>query len=230
MILSDENILKDIFSEDAPKRTIFTLYGVIFMVMFYHALVYFVIDGEKIMARNEIQEYSVGFLENASTISETRVVVDGESEALDFTADENLYDSFNGFGYLKITVSYSETGGFGVGGPCDTVSVDVPPNGASADWQNPSNILAGTSDDCSDINLYIAVFQGYSNSSQTLSGGSPEEIISQWTNNEYGGGTFTININVDATSQNPPPLPQDGDEEVTVTWSAHFFSVVVEEI
>ncbi|NCG01802.1 MAG: hypothetical protein GWP25_08430, partial [Euryarchaeota archaeon] len=65
-----------------------------------------------------------------------------------------------------------------------------------------------------------------------IAGGSPESITSQWTNNEYGSGTFSINLNVDATSLNPNeiPGPQDDDEEITVTWSAHFFNVVVEEI
>ena len=35
---------------------------------------------------------------------------------------------------------------------------------------------------------------------------------------------------LDATSALPAPSPQDDDEEITVTWSANFFSVVVEEI
>ena len=229
MILSDENILKDIFSEDAPKRTMFALYGVIILMLSYHALIYFVLDAEKIMSRHNVQEYSIEFLENASIASESRVVLDDEAEVLEFTAEENMYNSFDGFGYLKVTVTYAETGGI-IGGPCDKVSVDIPPNGASADWQNPNNILAGSSDDCSDINLYIAVFQGYNNSSQTVMGGNLEEIKSQWMNHDYGVGTFTININVDATSSAPPPAPQDDDEEITVTWSAIFFSVAVEEI
>lgn len=229
MILSDETILQDLFSEDAPKKTIFALYGVVMLMMSYHALVYFVVDAEKIIARNDVQEYSVDFLENTSISSESRVVVDGESETLEFTADENLYTTFNGFGYLEITVSYAETGG-ALGGPCDTVSADIPPTGASADWQHPSNILAGNSDDCSDINLYIVIFEEYNGESLTIAGGDPEAITSQWTNNEYGSGTFSINLNVDATSALPPPSPQDDDEEITVTWSANFFSVVVEEI
>jgi hypothetical protein len=228
VILGDENILKDIFSEDAPKRTIFALYGVIVLLMSYHALVYFVLDSEKIMSRNDVQEYTVEFLENASVTSESRVVLDDEPETLEFTVDENLYNSFNGFGYLEVTVSYAETGGI-VGGPCDSVSVDIPPNGASADWQHPSNILAGTSDDCSDINLYILVYPEYNNFTQIVAGGSSDNIVSQWTNNEHGSGTFTININVDSTSSAPPPAPQDNDEEVSVTWSAYFFNVNVKE-
>ena len=64
--------------------------------------------------------------------------------------------------------------------------------------------------------------------SLTIAGGDPEAITSQWTNNEYGSGTFSINLNVDATSPNPVG-PQDDDEEITVTWSAHFFNVVIEE-
>ena len=61
MILSDETILQDLFSEDAPKKTIFALYGVVMLMMSYHALIYFVVDAEKIIARNDVQEYSVDF-------------------------------------------------------------------------------------------------------------------------------------------------------------------------
>jgi len=95
VILSDETILQDLFSEDAPKKTIFALYGVVMLMMSYHALVYFVVDAEKIIARNDVQEYSVDFLENTSISSESRVVVDGEPETLEFTADENLYTIVN---------------------------------------------------------------------------------------------------------------------------------------
>ena len=47
--MSDETILQDLFSEDAPKKTIFALYGVVMLMMSYHALVYFVVDAEKII-------------------------------------------------------------------------------------------------------------------------------------------------------------------------------------
>ena len=57
-----------------------------------------------------------------------------------FIIDENEFENFNGLGYLQVVITYQETGGLG-GGPCDTVSVNIPPNGANADWQNPNNML-----------------------------------------------------------------------------------------
>ena len=227
--MSNENILKDIFEDRDTKRVIIAVYALVVLILSYHALIFFVVDDEKILARNELQEYSVSFTEEGIATTDSRVVADGASEQMDYTIDENEFENFNGLGYLQVVITYQETGGFN-GGPCDTVSVNIPPNGANADWQNPNNILSGTSDDCEDINLFIAVFPDYNSSEQSVIGIEPNTIIEQWSSKDYGTGVFNLNVEVDTNSVAPPPTPQDGEEEITVTWTANFFNVDIQEI
>ena len=126
-----------------------------------------------------------------------------------------------------VTVSYQETSQIPFD-QCDSVSVSIPPTGATADWQNDNNTLAGSSDDCSDILLHVVVYPEYSGDERIESEGTSESNAEPWLNKNNGKGTFTIEIDVSATSPGPPPTPQDNGEEITVTWTAVFFDVTAE--
>lgn len=227
--MNNENILKDIFEDGGSKRVIFAVYAFVLLLLSYHALIFFVVDAEKILTRNELQEYSVSFTEEGISTNDSRVISDDVSEQMEYVIDETQFENFNGIGYLQIVISYQETGGI-FGGPCDTVSVNIPPNGADADWQNPTNILSGTSDNCDDINLFVAIFPNYNNSEQIVSGVEPNTIIEQWSSDVHGTGVFTLTVDVDTNSAAPPPSPQDDDEEISVSWIAKYFNVNVEGV
>ena len=227
--MDDDNILKDLFADRTSKKTLVAVYSFVMLVLSYHAIIYFVVDAERIIDRNVQNEYTVTFVEEGISTTDSRVVADGVSEKMDYIVSEDDFERFHGLGYLQVVVSYEETGGID-GGPCDTVSVNIPPNGANADWQNLNIILSGTSDDCTDINLFIAIFPNYNNSEQFVIGVQPTSIIEQWSSNDYGSGVFNLNIDVDTNSVAPSPYPQDDNEEVTVTWVAHFFNANVEEV
>ncbi len=226
--MSENNILADIFGEDEPKMRYILYYGLVIFMIGYHATAYFFLNAEMIKGRYDIDSYSITFTENQSTeINQAYAQDGGEPIYIEFEADDSLFVTHSGFGYLMVTVSYQETSQIPFD-QCDSVSVSIPPTGATADWQNNNNTLAGSSDDCSDILLYVVVYPEYSGDERIESEGTSESNAEPWLNKNNGKGTFTIEIDVSATSPGPPPTPQDNGEEITVTWTAVFFDVTAE--
>ncbi len=74
------------------------------------------------------------------------------------------------------------------------------------------------------IRTYEAYSGQYSGDERIESEGTSESNTKPWLNKNNGKGTFTIEIDVSATSHSPPPTPQDNSEQITVTWTAVFFS------
>ncbi len=226
--LSDEKLLTDLFSSSRTKRNIFVFYGVIIMVIVYHASVFMLLEYDNIKNKNTADEFSISFEESIFAESDSRTVNDGEKESVEFTAPPALFLDNAGFGLLEIIITYSETLGE-PGDQCDVVSVNIPPNGVTADWQNENNVLSGTSDDCSDILLQVMVYPEYDGNDYNVSGGNQDIWGDFWSDKSHGQGTFTIEIEVEVR-QPLIPLPtfQDSDEEVNINWNAHFFDVIVE--
>jgi hypothetical protein len=226
--LNDDTVLKDIFSDRTAMRNIFVFYGVIILVVIYHSSVFMFVEYDNIKNKDTEDMFSVMFEETQSFQNDSRTVNDGETESVEFTAAPSLFDDYTGFGLLEILVTYSETSGEPTD-QCDVVSVNIPPNGAIADWENENNVLSGTSDDCSDISLLVLVYPDYDGIGYNVSGGTQNSWEDFWSDQSYGHGTFTIDVEVEVRQPVIPlPFGQDSDEEVEITWTAHFFDVTVE--
>tara|TARA_B100000902_G_C27253281_1_gene886436 strand:- start:319 stop:1023 length:705 start_codon:yes stop_codon:yes gene_type:complete len=217
------SILQDVLGKDQPKIPIFAFYISIVVMLCYHATSFHILDSKMIEDRYLVDQYSVTFAEEQYSVTDQEFAQDS-SIYIEYEADDNLFSSHTGFGYLLVTVSYDETSGIPLD-QCDSVSVNIPPTGATADWQNQNNTLSGASDDCSDIELIVFVYPGYTGEEYTEDNDDMQGIIEHWTEKSHGQGTFTIEIDVSSSSPAPPPSPQDNGEEVTVTWTAVFFDV-----
>ncbi|MBP65636.1 MAG: hypothetical protein CMA67_00085 [Euryarchaeota archaeon] len=170
-----------------------------------------------------VDQYTVNFEEAQYSVTDEEFAQDS-SIYIEYEADLSLFTSHTGFGYLLVTVSYEETSGIPLD-QCDSVSVNIPPTGATADWQSEKNTLSGASDDCSNIDLIVYIYPEYTGDEYTEENFDVEEITDPWTEKSHGEGTFTIEIDVSASSPAPSPSPQDNGEEITVTWTAVFFDV-----
>ena len=217
------SILQDVLGKDQPKIPIFAFYISIVVMLCYHATSFHILDSKMIEDRYLVDQYSVTFAEEQYSVTDQEFAQDS-SIYIEYEADDNLFSSHTGFGYLLVTVSYDETSGIPLD-QCDSVSVNIPPTRATADWQNQNNTLSGASDDCSDIELIVFVYPGYTGEEYTEDNDDMQGIIEHWTEKSHGQGTFTIEIDVSSSSPAPPPSPQDNGEEVTVTWTAVFFDV-----
>ena len=139
-----------------------------------------------------------------------------------------MFDTHSGFGMLFVNVSYTETSGE-VGDTCDTVSADLKPTGATADWSHGDNELSGMSSDCETISLMLYVFPGYDGNSVNVSGNNQQYWMDEWKDSTHGQGTFNLEIEVDVNGPATSFVPgvSDDNEEVTVTWEAVFFDTIV---
>ncbi len=229
--MASENILDDLlFNEESKQRV--SIYVAFCMVLaVYHATVFWVIMDDDIAAKDTMEMFSVSFDTNTHLHEEVRTIDDGDREVLSFEVPTAMFDDHDGFGVLYININYQETSGQ-IGDSCDTVAADLKPNSVQADWQDERNVLSGLSTDCSTISLALTVFPEYTGNQTQVADMSAEHWASQWTNDAHGRGMFELQIEVDASQPTGSVLPtvSDDDEEVTVSWEAVFFDVVVEEI
>ena len=227
--MSSQNILKDIFSDKSTRNKLSIFYVFAVALLIYQGSVFFVIKADDIGSKSDIPTFEISFIESDESFDDSRVVIDEAREVITYNPSEEMFSTNNGMGLLMINVTYAESSGENLD-PCDTVSVDLVPNSVPADWNNENNILTGTSDDCSEINLQLMIFPGYDGQTIEQTGQDSNHWQSVWTDQSYGNGDFELGIEVNVNQ--PPgqivPGIQDENEEVFVTWKAVFFGVSVE--
>ena len=229
--MQNDNILKDIFSDKSIRNKLSIFYTFAVALMIYQGAVFFVIKGDEISSKGDVPVFDISFTESSENFEDSRVVGDESREIVTYTPSNTMHTENSGMGMLIINVTYQETSQE-LADPCDTVSVDLIPNSVLADWNNQNNILTGTSDDCSEINLQLMVFPSYNGQDSKQMGKDSVYWTNLWTDHSYGNGDFELGIEVNVNQ--PPgqlaPTIQDSDEEIFVTWQAVFFSVTVEEV
>ena len=227
--MSSQNVLKDLFSDKSTRNKLSIFYVFAVALLIYQGSVFFVIKADDIGSKSDIPTFTISFIESDESFDDSRVVIDEAREVITYNPSEEMFSTNNGMGLLMINVTYDETSNE-IGDTCDTVSVDLVPNGVPADWNNENNILTGTSDDCSEINLQLMIFPGYNGQTIQQTGQDSNYWESVWTDQSYGNGDFELGIEVNVNQ--PPgqfvPGIQDENEEVFVTWKAVFFGVAVE--
>ena len=227
---SEENIIKDLFSEDGSRKVLSIYWTFLVVILIYHATVFWIIMQDDIQSKFDKPTFSIEFEEISEISVESRTIDDGEESLIQYTAKPEMFDSHNGFGMLYVNISYTETSGE-IADPCDTVSADLSPTGANADWNNPNNELSGISSDCETISLVLHVFPEYSGDNYDVIGGNEQYWIDSWTDSSHGDGTFNLEVEVIVNEPVTSGIPtvSDTDEEVTVTWEAVFFDVTASE-
>jgi hypothetical protein len=227
--MSSQNILKDLFSDKSTRNKLSIFYVFAVALLIYQGSVFFVIKADDISSKSDIPTFEISFMESSESFDDSRIVNDDTREVITYNPSEEMFSTNNGMGLLLINITYAESSEEAFD-PCDTVSVDLVPNSVPADWNNENNILTGTSDDCSEINLQLMIFPGYDGQTIQQTGQDSNYWQSVWTDQSYGNGNFELGIKVNVNQ--PPttafPTIQDDGEEVFVTWKAVFFGVAVE--
>ncbi len=226
MTNEESSFVKDILGDSSEERLpLYIFYGIAALLVSYHAVFYLVIDADSISERNVIDQWDVSFNQNIIETSET-AFVQSDTVSFELDIDADILAQHDGFGILEVQISYTETSGLPFDS-CDSVSATLQPTGAQAQWQDESNNLSGNSDDCSVIFLQLLVYPDYTSTNISVTGSTPEAITQSWSDKSHGLGTFTLDVDVSASSPSPVG-PQDNGEEITVIWSPVFFDVNVE--
>ena len=100
-----------------------------------------------------------------------------------------------------------------------------------AQWDNQSNVLSGSSDQCTDILLFVQIYPSFDGSNVTVESETIDEALSHWSNETYGRGELNLEVEVN-TQQRVEGLPtqQDTDEAVTVSWRLTTFTPTATQI
>ena len=214
----ETSYLSLVFSDEDSRPYIFAVLAVFLLTSAYQTSVFYYFKSEEIIGKYDVPTWDVSFESSDLSEEETQIVADGTTASYFLDIDDSKIMENSYVGLLNIVVSYEETSG-NFADPCDFVSVNLRPEGILAQWDNQSNILSGSSDQCTDILLFVQIYPSFDGSNVTVESETIDEALAYWSNETYGRGELNLEVEVN-TQQRVEGLPtqQDTDEEVTVNW------------
>jgi len=215
---NERNYFSLMFSDTDSRRYIFAVLAMFLLTSAYQTSVFYYFKSEEIIGKYDVPSWDVSFESVDLNEEETQIIADGTISSYFLEIDESKIMSNSYVGFLNIVVSYEETSG-NFADPCDFVSVNLRPEGILAEWDNESNSLSGSSDQCTDILLFVQIYPSFDGSNVTVVSDTIDEALDHWSNETYGMGELNLEVEVN-TQQRVEGLPtqQDTDEAVTVGW------------
>ena len=226
----ETSYLSLVFSDEDSRPYIFAVLAVFLLTSAYQTSVFYYFKSEEIIGKYDVPTWDVSFESSDLSEEETQVVADGTTASYFLDIDDSKIMENSYVGLLNVVVSYEETSG-NFADPCDFVSVNLRPEGIMAQWDNQSNVLSGSSDQCTDILLFVQIYPSFDGSNVTVESESIDEALSHWSNETYGRGELNLEVEVN-TQQRVEGLPtqQDTDEAVTVSWRLTTFMPTATQI
>ena len=226
----ETSYLSLVFSDEDSRPYIFAVLAVFLLTSAYQTSVFYYFKSEEIIGKYDVPTWDVSFESSDLSEEETQIVADGTTASYFLDIDDSKIMENSYVGLLNVVVSYEETSG-NFADPCDFVSVNLRPEGILAQWDNQSNILSGSSDQCTDILLFVQIYPSFDGSNVTVESETIDEALSHWSNETYGRGELNLEVEVN-TQQRVEGLPtqQDTDEAVTVSWRLTTFMPTATQI
>ena len=214
----ETSYLSLVFSDEDSRPYIFAVLAVFLLTSAYQTSVFYYFKSEDFIGKYDVPTWDVSFESADLSEEETQIVADGTTASYFLDIDDSNVMENSYVGLLNVVVSYEETSG-NFADPCDFVSVNLRPEGILAQWDNQSNVLSGSSDQCTDILLFVQIYPSFDGSNVTVESETIDEALSHWSNETYGRGELNLEVEVN-TQQRVEGLPtqQDTDEAVTVSW------------
>ena len=226
----ETSYLSLVFSDEYSRPYIFAVLAVFLLTSAYQTSVFYYFKSEEIIGKYDVPSWDVSFESSDLSEEETQIVADGTTASYFLDIDDSKIMENSYVGLLNVVVSYEETSG-NFADPCDFVSVNLRPEGIMAQWDNQSNVLSGSSDQCTDILLFVQIYPSFDGSNVTVESETIDEALSHWSNETYGRGELNLEVEVN-TQQRVEGLPtqQDTDEAVTVSWRLTTFMPTATQI
>ena len=215
---NEMNYFSLVFSDSDSRRYIFAVLAMFLLTSAYQTSVFYYFKSDEIIGKYDVPSWDVSFESVDLNEEETQIIADGTISSYFLEIDDSKIMANSYVGFLNIVVSYEETSG-NFADPCDFVSVNLRPEGILAEWDNESNSLSGSSDQCSDILLFVQIYPSFDQSNVTVVSETIDDALDRWSNETYGKGELNLEVEVN-TQQRVEGLPtqQDTDEAVTVSW------------
>tara|TARA_Y100001968_G_scaffold314161_1_gene339197 strand:- start:228 stop:929 length:702 start_codon:yes stop_codon:yes gene_type:complete len=220
----ESNYFSLIFSDPVSRRYIFAVLAVFLLTSAYQTSVFYYFKSEEIIGKYDVPSWDVSFESIDLSEEETQIIADGTTSSYFLEIDDSMIMENSYVGFLNVVVSYEETSD-NFADPCDFVSVNLRPEGILAQWDNESNSLSGSSDQCTDILLFVQIYPLFDGSNVTVESDTIDEALAHWSNETYGKGELNLEVEVNTQQRVDGPIPtqQDNEESVTVTWSVTTF-------
>ena len=215
---NEMNYFSLVFSDPDSRRYIFAVLAMFLLTSAYQTSVFYYFKSDEIIGKYDVPSWDISFESADLNEEETQIIADGTISSYFLEIDDSKIMANSYVGFLNIVVSYEETSG-NFADPCDFVSVNLRPEGILAEWDNESNSLSGSSDQCSDILLFVQIYPSFDRSNVTVVSETIDDALDRWSNETYGKGELNLEVEVN-TQQRVEGLPtqQDTDEAVTVSW------------
>ena len=224
------NYFSLVFSDPDSRRYIFAVLAMFLLTSAYQTSVFYYFKSDEIIGKYDVPSWDVSFESIDLNEEETQIIADGTISSYFLEIDDSKIMANSYVGFLNIVVSYEETSG-NFADPCDFVSVNLRPEGILAEWDNESNSLSGSSDQCSDILLFVQIYPSFDQSNVTVVSETIDDALDRWSNETYGKGELNLEVEVN-TQQRVEGLPtqQDTDEAVTVSWRLTTFVPTAKQV
>ena len=153
----ETSYLSLIFSDEESRKLIFVMLAVFLVTSAYQTSVFYYFKSEEIIGKYDIPSWDISFENSDLNVEETQIIADGTTASYFLEIDDSILMEQSYVGFLNVVVSYDETSD-NFADPCDFVSVNLRPEGIVAQWDNESNTLSGSSDQCTDILLFVQIY------------------------------------------------------------------------
>ena len=163
----ETSYLSLVFSEEESRRWIFAMLAMILVTSAYQTSVFYYFKSEEIIGKYDVPSWGISFENSDLNVEETQIIADGTTASYFLEIDDSILMEQSYVGFLNVVVSYDETSD-NFADPCDFVSVNLRPEGIVAQWDNESNTLSGSSDQCTDILLFVQIYPSFDGSNVTV--------------------------------------------------------------
>ena len=220
-----------ILSNEESRPFIFAMLIMFLLTSGYQTSVFYYFKSEEIIGKYDVPSWNISFENSDLNDEETQIIADGATASYYLDIDDSVVMEQSYVGYLNVVISYDETSD-NFADPCDFVSVNLRPEGIVAQWDNESNTLSGSSDQCTDILLFVQIYPSFDGTNVTVESESSEEALEPWSNKTYGMGELNLEVEVNTQQRVEGPIPtqQDEEESVTVSWRITTFVPTSAEI
>ena len=221
---NEMNYFSLVFSDSDSRRYIFAVLAMFLLTSVYQTSVFYYFKSDEIIGKYDVPSWDVSFESIDLSEEETQIIADGTTSSYFLEIDDSMIMENSYVGFLNVVVSYEETSD-NFADPCDFVRVNLRPEGILAQWDNESNSLSGSSDQCTDILLFVQIYPLFDGSNVTVESDTIDEALAHWSNETYGKGELNLEVEVNTQQRVEGPIPtqQDNEESVTVTWSVTTF-------
>lgn len=219
------------FFADEDARTAFLIFGVALLLI--TAKVYYSIAIKDSEVHDEVRfldEWSLTFSEETTTLSESILLADGDEIDVEFVIEKSSFSEGYNIGYVQVRISYSETNQVIGGDPCDSVQGSLVQSAYPAQWVDENNTLSDGSTSCEDIDLFLQTYPNYDGQEYTRMADNQVIALDEWGMEDYGAGSLDVKVKLDVQTSQVPTQDNDNDETIQIDVTVVAFKANAEKI